>query len=190
LNVDLIDHQIIVGKSKTAGGEGRVVPLSEEAYQVAREWRSQFPDAKPSHYVFPSERYGLKGEGGRKDGKAVPYAIDPAKPISSFKTAWTTARKAAGVECRWHDCRHSFVSDLAEGEASDTTIMALAGHVSKKMMSRYSHTQNKVKKEAIAVAFNKKATSTTQPESEMPTGGANSPHFHPHSQESEDAKIM
>ena len=98
------------------------------------------PDAQPAHYVFPSERYGLKGQDGRKNRKVVPYATDPTKPISSFKTAWTAARETAGMSCRWHDSRHSFVSALGEGEASDTTIMALAGHVSKEMMERYGHT--------------------------------------------------
>jgi hypothetical protein len=31
---------------------------------------------------------------------------------------------------------------MAEGQASDATIMALAGHLSRKMMERYSHTRN------------------------------------------------
>jgi hypothetical protein len=37
--------------------------------------------------------------------------------------------------------RHTFVSRLAESQASDATIMALAGHLSRKMMERYSHTR-------------------------------------------------
>jgi len=188
-NVDLIQGEITVGKSKTAAGEGRKVPLSDVALACLKEWRSQFPDAQPAHYVFPSERYGLKGQDGRKDGKAVPYAIDPTKPISSFKTAWTAARKAAGVQCRWHDGRHSFVSALAEGQASDSTIMALAGHVSKKMMERYSHTRNERKREAIAAAFGRK-TNTEQTEAEKTTEQSASPHFHPHSESAEAAQVM
>lgn len=185
-NVDLIDGEITVGKSKTAAGEGRKVPLSDDALACLKEWRSQFSDAQPAHYVFPSERYGLKGEDGRKDGKVVPYAIDPTKPISSFKTSWTAAREAAGVSCRWHDARHSFVSALGEGEASDMTIMALAGHVSKKMMERYSHTRNERKREAIAAAFGKKAVTT----GDQITGENDSPHFHPHSEEAEAGQVM
>ena len=74
----------------------------------------------------------------------------PTKPISSWKVARTNARKAAKVECRWHDMRDTFVSSMAEGQASDATIMALAGHVSRKMMERYSHVRGEAKRQAIA----------------------------------------
>ena len=149
--IDLIEGALIVGKSKTEGGEGRGIPLSETVAAALRDWRSQFPDALPSHYAFPSERYGLKGEDGYKDGKAVPYDIKPTVPIGSWKVAWTAARKAAGVECRWHDMRHTFISMMAEGQASDATIMSLAGHLSRKMMERYSHTRNEAKRAAISI---------------------------------------
>jgi hypothetical protein len=45
--------------------------------------------------------------------------------------------------------------------------MSLAGHVSKKMMERYSHTQNARKREAIAV-FNKPRVSVPQAEETAP----------------------
>jgi len=35
---------------------------------------------------------------------------------------------------------HTFLSRLAESQASDSTVMALAGHVSRAMMERYSQT--------------------------------------------------
>jgi integrase len=148
--IDFLEGQLVVGKSKAAGGDGRVIPLSETVARCLQEWRSQFPEARPAHFVFPSERYGLAGEDGYTDGKVIPYDIKPTVPIGSWKVAWTAARKAAGVECRWHDCRHSFISKLAEGQASDATIMALAGHLSRKMMERYSHTRNEAKRAAIS----------------------------------------
>jgi integrase len=55
------------------------------------------------------------------------------------------------VDCRWHDLRHSFISNLAESQASDATIMSLAGHLSRKMLERYSHVRNAAKLRAIAV---------------------------------------
>lgn len=133
------------------GGEGRVVPLSATALQCLRVWKSNYPNALPGHYVFPQEKYGLDGEDGCKSGAGAAYGVEPTKPIGSWKVAWTNARKEAKVACRWHDARHSFVSALAEGRARDTTIMALAGHISKKMTERYSHTRNELKREAIAV---------------------------------------
>jgi integrase len=38
--IDLLVGSITVGKSKTAGGEGRLVPLSKAALTALREWRS------------------------------------------------------------------------------------------------------------------------------------------------------
>ena len=148
--VDLLQRTVIVGKSKTAGGEGRIVPLSQTATRCMEEWRSQFPNALPAHFVFPSERYGLDGEEGYLIGRSVPCKVRPDVPIGSWKVSWTAARAATGVSCRWHDLRHTFVSAMAEGEASDATIMSLAGHLSRKMMERYSHTCNEAKRQAIS----------------------------------------
>jgi integrase len=148
--IDLIGQRLIVGKSKTAGGDGREIPLSRTAFQCLREWQSNFPNAVPDHFVFPSERYGLDGESGYANGKALPYSSRPDVAISSWKVAWTAARNKAGVQCCWHDLRHTFVSKMAEGQASDATIMALAGHLSRKMMERYSHVRNEAKRIAIA----------------------------------------
>jgi integrase len=81
--------------------------------------------------------------------------------IGSWKVSWTAARNAAQVSCRWHDMRHTFVSTMAEGEASDATIMSLAGHLSRKMMEKYSHTRNEAKRQAIAALD--KSLKATQP---------------------------
>lgn len=145
--------KITVGRSKTEGGDARVIPLSQTAQACMKEWRSQFPEALTSHYVFCSERYGATPdeETGLLSHKAMPYRIDPTKPIGPWKISWKAARKAAGVDCRTHDCRHTFISRLAESQASDATIMSLAGHLSRKMLERYSHTRNEAKLRAISV---------------------------------------
>lgn len=85
--VDFIQEQVQVGKSKTRGGEGRIIPLSDTALRCLREWRSQFPDAKPDHYVFPSERYGLHGSKGTFGGVVKVYDYDPETPIAGWKSS-------------------------------------------------------------------------------------------------------
>jgi hypothetical protein len=40
---------------------------------------------------------------------------------------------------------------MAAGKVSDATIMSMSGHLSRKMLERYSHTQNEAKREAISV---------------------------------------
>jgi integrase len=147
--VDLLERFLTVGKSKTRGGEGRVVPLNQDAFAALTEWRRSFENPLPVHYVFPSERYGLDGEEGYQHGTVAVWNRNPEKPIGSWKVAWGACRKLAGIQCRLHDLRHTFVSRLADGQTADHTIMALAGHMSRKMMGRYSHARNAAKREAV-----------------------------------------
>jgi integrase len=149
LQVDLLEQFLTVGKSKTRGGEGRVVPLNQNAFAALIQWRQSFENPLPGHYVFPSERYGLDGEDGHVRGSVVVWDRNPEKPLGSWKVAWGACRKLAGVECRLHDLRHTFVSRLADGQTADHTIMALAGHMSRKMMERYSHARNAAKRQAV-----------------------------------------
>ena len=66
--------------------------------------------------------------------KGQASVIIPSEPMHHWKVAWESARKTAKVPCRFHDLRHTFISRLAESQASDSTVMALAGHVSRAMM--------------------------------------------------------
>jgi integrase len=106
--VDLLARFLQVGKSKTAGGEGRVVPLSETATRCLQEWLSNFPEVEPGHAVFPRESYGLIGSEGNFGGRVAPYEVFPDEPIGSWKGSWGRAKASAKVECRWHDLRHTF----------------------------------------------------------------------------------
>ena len=96
---------------------------------------SRSPEAPGRLLVFPF-------------GKPLP--TDPARPITSFKTAWTKVREKAGVRGRWHDNRHTLVTELAESGAGDEVIMSIAGHVSRAMLSRYSHVRMEAKRRALA----------------------------------------
>jgi integrase len=141
---------------------GRSIALSQTALRCIKEWRSQFTDGQPAQFVFPSERYGFDGEKGHKERIAKHYDIDVTKPIASWKTSWTQARADAKVSCRWHDLRHSFISALAESQASDATIMALACHLSRKMLEKYSHTRNEAKRAAMSVLDSPTSLDRTQ----------------------------
>jgi len=147
--VDLIEGAITVGKSKTKGGEGRVIDLSETALTCIKEWRSQFQDTKPHDFVFPAERYKMVKPRNGGGVTVEAFACDPSKPIAGWKTSWTTCRKNAGVECRWHDLRHTFISNLGEHKVGEQTLMALTGHLSRKMLERYSHARKESKRAAV-----------------------------------------
>jgi integrase len=148
--VDLIEAHLTVGKSKTAGGEGRIVPLSATALAVLEEWRALFPDAKPAHYVFPSEKVGLSGDDGKLSGRCVAYDTDPTKPMGSWKTAFNSAKKIAGVKMRLHDTRHTFCSRAGEAGAPEQTLTAMAGWMSRKMLETYSHSRMEAKRRVVA----------------------------------------
>ena len=57
--------------------------------------------------------------------------------------------KSPTAGLRFHDLRHHAITELAESQASDQTIMAIAGHVSPKMLRHYSHVRIEAMREAL-----------------------------------------
>lgn len=138
--VDLEKKLFTVGSSKTQAGEGRTVPMSVELHRAltdhARWFTKKFGATNPEHYCFP---YGN------------PQPTDPTRPVSSFKTAWRLVREDAGVTARFHDGRHTFVTELAEAGVSDEVIRSTVGHVSNQMLRHYSHVRTEAKRTALAL---------------------------------------
>lgn len=98
---------------------------------------------EPDHFVFPA------CENGR---------IDPSVPQKSWRTAWRSVRKEAGLPgLRFHDLRHHAITELAESMTSDQTIMSIAGHVSRQMLEHYSHVRLAAKREALEALSSKPA---------------------------------
>ena len=76
--------------------------------------------------------------------------FDPTRHLNSWRTAWRTLTKKAGLPgFRFHDLRHCAITSLAESGASDSTTMAIAGHVSRRMLERYSHVRLEAKRTAL-----------------------------------------
>jgi integrase len=139
--------ELTVPKSKTEAGAGRTVPFTSRICAILTLWLSRFLEAEADSYVFPRFSVGLEGNARRPKF----YAADVAHPIGEWKKAWKIACKAAKVQYRWHDCRHTFITRLAENpNVSEETIRSLAGHVSRKMLERYSHIRISAKQAAIA----------------------------------------
>jgi integrase len=63
--------------------------------------------------------------------------------------AWRAALKRAKLQIRFHDLRHTCITKLAESQASEQTLMAIAGHVSRKMIEHYSHIRMEAKRAAL-----------------------------------------
>jgi integrase len=138
-----------VRKAKTEGSAGRVVPLNADALAALKEWRTRWPDAKPEDFIFPSEKLKFTGEGSVERGQMTSYAVDRTKPLGSWKSAWRTAKREAGVECRMHDCRHGFVSKLAQKGTPASVIEDLTGHLTAEMRKRYTYISAQAKEAAV-----------------------------------------
>jgi integrase len=176
--VDLTALRLVVGKSKTEAGRGRIVPLTPRAAATLSLWASRFQGRAPEHFVFPSERYGQARKGERHLEDVV-YGTDPTRPIGRLKEAWEAAKRRTddeekglpAVVCRWHDLRHSWVTRLLEHGQSLAVVAQLAGwsaSTAARMAKRYGHISEGVLRDAIAVLG--------QPENPKA-----SPEFHPES---------
>ncbi len=154
-DLNLIERTLTVKHSKTEAGE-RMIPLNEDAWAAVLELRERAkllfgsqPD--PHWYVFPhGEGQGPVAKPRGRPGPTVSVKPDPTKPMTTWRTAWRSLTREAGLQgLRFHDLRHHAITELAESSASDQIIMAIAGHVSPKMLAHYSHVRLEAKRQAL-----------------------------------------
>jgi len=155
-SVDFENRCLKFGKDKTAAGTGRIIPLSQRAVAALSFWMTHFPERKPEHYVFPSERYGAGGDAFSPKA----YHVDPSKPIGDIKEAWEAARlraarilkskteetaseeKIAPLACRFHDLRHTAVSRMLNAGIPIAKVAKIVGWspaTMVRMAARYGH---------------------------------------------------
>jgi Phage integrase family len=142
-DVNFTEEVLAIRRSKTAAGDS-VIPLNTDAKKVILElWdrAKELGGNEPDHFVFP----------GCESGR-----IDPSVPQKSWRTAWRSLRKEAGLPgLRFHDLRHQAITELAESMTSDQTIMSIAGHVSRQMLEHYSHVRLAAKRQALEALSSK-----------------------------------
>jgi integrase len=161
-DVNFMDRALIVRRAstKTDAGE-RVIPLNANGWIAIRElWdrAKESGGSEADHFIFPACENGN---------------IEPTKPMKSWRSAWRKLTRViecpackrmqepsdtcANPKCkadirdiknplarlRFHDLRHQAITELAESQASDQTIMAIAGHVSRQMLEHYSRLEAK-----------------------------------------------
>jgi len=76
--------------------------------------------------------------------------FDPTRPIRTWVKAWRGLTKTARLPgLRFHDLRHHAITELAESGARKQPVMAIAGHVSRRMPERYCHIRMEAKRTAL-----------------------------------------
>jgi integrase len=74
---------------------------------------------------------------------------------AASKPEWLVAHCAAVLAVstthglRFHDLRHQAITEMAEAGASDATLMAVAGHMPRRMLEHYSHVRMAAKRSAL-----------------------------------------
>jgi integrase len=102
----------------------------------------------PAHYLWPACRWGR---------------IDPTQPLRKWDTAWRSLRTAAGLPgLRFHDLRHTVITELAEMGVADHVLESITGHLSRQMLEHYSHIRLQAKRQALdALDAHRAATEET-----------------------------
>jgi hypothetical protein len=131
-----------VGRAKTDAGEGRTVPFDSELEGALVQYR-----------VWYEEKFGAIQDDWFLFAFGRPMPWDPARRVTTMKTAWNNVRKNAKVKGRWHDNRHTLITELAESCAGDETITQIAGYVSRQMLRHYSHIRMEAKRTALDAAL-------------------------------------
>jgi integrase len=90
----------------------------------------------------------IKETARRAGREAAGKALQDGRGLRAAIIAWK--RAAAGIAgLRFHDLRHLAITKLAESEASDQTIMSIAGHLDRAMLEHYSHIRAAAKRRAV-----------------------------------------
>jgi len=67
-----------------------------------------------------------------------------------WDTAWRALRDGAGLHgLRFHDLRHTVITELAEMGVADHVLESISGHLSRRMLEHYSHIRIDAKRQAL-----------------------------------------
>jgi integrase len=121
----------------------RTLPLNKAASVSVRflmERAAEKGSVEPDHYLLP-HRARVRGEG-----------YDPTRHQGHWNKAWNRMRNAAGFpNLRQYDLRHTAITRLLENpHIPERVVVEIAGHVSNKMLTRYSHQRIEAKRVALA----------------------------------------
>jgi integrase len=134
--------------TKTDAG-AREIGLSDISLWAAKRLRRRaelLGATDPEHYLLPAN---LSKHTNAKDLLHGRQGYDPTSHQTSWQTAWENLKAEAGLKrLRFHDLRHSFITQGLGVGVPIEVMMAQVGHVSAEMTRYYTHLANGSKQEA------------------------------------------
>jgi len=131
-HIDFENKNIKLKKEHTKNGKARDISMT----QLVLETLTELKEKNESLYAF-------------SHSKGKPYSSK-----SAWRRLWNKAVKDSGINknretnLRFHDLRHSFISNLIVNMGVDhKTVMELSGHSDIKTMQRYTHSNEERKKQ-------------------------------------------
>jgi Phage integrase family len=136
-DVDLVRKLLFVRRRKNESSH-RAIPLNASAFNaLARmfERADALGHTEPEHYLWPACQWGR---------------FDATKPMLKWDTVWRALCDAAGLQgLRFHDLRHTAITELAEMGVADHVLESITGHLSRRMLEHYSHIRIDAKRQAL-----------------------------------------
>ncbi|MEX3839858.1 tyrosine-type recombinase/integrase [Paraburkholderia sp. BR10882] len=130
-DIDLEMRTIHVRRDVAKSDKRRDIPVSDELLACLKVWKAL------AHRVF------------------VFANMETGEPLTDFGNAWDALLEAAQIErYRFHDCRHTFASQLVAAGVDLYRVKTLLGHSSYAMVERYAHLAPDHLHAAVAAAFN------------------------------------
>ena len=124
-DIDLEREELTVREAK--GGEFRVIPMNEELVQILRK--------HPRHITSPYVFHRSNGEPWQDARKSYWETLNRAKLPTTF---------------RFHDMRHTFISNLVAQGEDLRSVQELAGHKDIRTTMQYAHLAPGRLKEAVS----------------------------------------
>jgi integrase len=149
--VDLETRRLrIVRTEAKSDASARWIELNADATEAAASLllRAQELGAtSPEHYLMPKHlsriMHGVhKGERGYDENQHQEY----------WDSAWTSLTDQAGLAgFRFHDLRHTFITQMVERGVPLGLIQAMVGHISARMLRHYTHVSSGAARKAVEI---------------------------------------
>jgi integrase len=169
-DVDLFSRVATIRRSKTAAGH-RTIPLNGDAMAALGKaagartgtWQQRtralcfsglrdtsliIDPLRPQKSWRTAWRKLVLGDGAAGRTGGARDALDSGRGLRGAIAAWKRAEiPLHGL--RFHDLRHQAITEMAEAGVSDATLMAVSGHMSRRMLEHYSHVRMAAKRTVL-----------------------------------------